>query len=147
VSVNDPDAINRYFSNGKLIIVDRDPRDMYVDDIVNWSGALSDDMSSDVMGKKYVDKHIAMRKNIREDQNVMYLRFEDLVLDYERTVERIADFLEFKLEDHIKKRTFLIPERSSKNVGIWKKHYSEFKDAIDVIENELKDFCYMCGQE
>ena len=141
ISVSDPDAIDRYFRNGKMIIVDRDPRDMYVDDIVNWGGGFSDDVASAKMGEQYVLKHKAMHRSICESDKVLYLRFEDVVCDYENSVRRICDFLGFSIEDHVKQRTFLIPEQSAKNVGIWRQHYEKFKDAIDVIEEKLTEYC------
>ena len=33
------------------------------------------------------------------------------------------------------------PNVSKKNIGIWKKYYNEYKEAIDYIYLELKSYC------
>lgn len=141
VSVNDTDAIYRYFNNGKLIIVDRDPRDMYIDDIVTWGGGFLQDMASKEMGYQYVLKHKTMHSRITPNSNTLYIRFEDLVLNYKKTVEKIESFVGLSSDTHIKMHEFLKPEISSKHVGIWREHYNHFSAAIDIIETELRDYC------
>ena len=71
----------------------------------------------------------------------MYIRFEDLVLDYDNSVGKIAAFLGFETADHINKRMFLKPEKSAKNIGIWKQHYEKYKDALDAIAEGLPEYC------
>ena len=141
ISVNNPDGINKYFNNGKLIIVDRDPRDMYIDDIVNW-GAVFGKFGSLEDAKRYVCNHKAMREKIKHDKNVLLVRFEELVLDYDKVTEKIRNFLDLDNSKHIYPNKYFDPSISKKNIGLWKKHYEEFKDAIDYIGENLKDYCF-----
>ena len=141
ISVNDPDAVSRYFNNGKLIIVDRDPRDMFIDDIVNW-GNVFENLSSKEAGERFVIRHKAMRSSISNSKNILYIKFEDLVLKYDETVLAVLEFLEMDNHAHVKKGAFFKPQVSKNNIGIWRKYYNEFKDAIDYITKELQSYCF-----
>ena len=142
VSPNNTQVIHRYFKKAKMIIVDRDPRDMYIDDIVNWGDNLDDDCSSSEAGMRYVMRQRALRDSMELDPDILYIRFEDLILNYEETTDRLLAFLNLTREDHLQKCRYLKPERSAKNIGIWKKYYTKYKDALDVITRELPDLCY-----
>lgn len=142
VSPNNTQVIHRYFKNAKMVIVDRDPRDMFVDDMVNWGENLDDDCHSAEAGMKYVLRQKALRSSMELDTDILYIRFEDLILNYEETTQKLLCLLGFSADDHINKNKYLKPELSSKNIGIWKKHYGEYKDAIDVISRELPELCY-----
>lgn len=141
VSVNNPDVIHRYFNKAKLIIVDRDPRDMYCDD-VNWGDNMDDHYETKEAAERYVIRAKAQRENIKTDKDVMYLRFEDLIINYDETRKKIFEFLGVKEEDHINMGKCLKTEVSIKNIGIWRKFYPTCKDAIDVLESSLPELCY-----
>jgi len=140
VSPNDTQVIHRYFDKAKMIVVDRDPRDMYIDDML-WGENLDPDAHTAAAGKRYVLRHKALRNSMVLDADVMYIRFEDLILDYENTVHRIETFLGFDSAAHIEKNAFLKPEKSAKNIGIWKKYYDQYKDALDAIAEALPEYC------
>lgn len=140
LSANNTQILHRYFKNAKMIIVDRDPRDMYVDEIVNWGVRHDDDNTKDA-GKRYVMRYKALHDGIVYDDDILKVQFEDLVLNYNSTVEKIIKFFGWTKEDHINPKKFLKPEISCKNVGIWKKYYNDYKDALDVISEKLKNYC------
>lgn len=142
ISTNDIGALDRYFNNAKLIIVDRDPRDMYVEDLERWRENLDPDTTSVNAGRKYVIRHKALRKDLVElNNNVMTVKFETLIRDYNNESKRIMDFVGFSKNDHITPYKFLNPNVSAKNIGVWKKYYKKYKDALDFIEYELRDSC------
>jgi len=141
ISPNNPLVIYKYFDRAKLIIVDRDPRDMYVDDIL-WGELLDKDLHTSESGRRYAIRQRALRGNPVEDSNVLYIRFENLILNYHDTTKEIMDFLGFEKKNHINERMFLKTELSLKNVGIWKKYYDKYKDALDTIAEMLPDLCY-----
>lgn len=127
---------NRYFDELKFIIVDRDPRDNFMD-LVNGEYLIGKEIAK----SHNIDKFIQYYKKIREgsldyeSKQVLYIKFEDLVLNYENTVTKILDFLEEEREVHINKFMYLQPEKSSKNIGMWKSY--EYQDEIRKIEKEL----------
>ena len=141
ISTNDVDALNRYFTDGKLVIVDRDPRDMYVEDLERWRENLDFDTASVDAGKRYVMRHRALRQNIPTADNVMVVRFEELIRNYESESKRIMDFVGFTESQHINPHMYLKPEVSAKNIGVWKQYYEKYKDAIDTIRKMLPDYC------
>ena len=141
ISVSNPDAIHRYFNKAKLIIVDRDPRDMYCDD-VNWGDNMDDNYETKEAAERYVLRARVQREKIKEDPDVLYLKFEDLIINYEDTRKKICDFLGVSVEDHIARGKHLKTEVSIKNIGIWRKFYPTCKEAIDILEAQLADLCY-----
>lgn len=143
ISTNDVTPIHKYFNDAKMIIVDRDPRDMYVEDLVRWRENLDKDVSSRDAGERYIKRHKALREKIPEnDDKILRITFEDLVLKYDETVPEIEKFLSFSPEEHIKPKEYLIPEKSCKNVGLWKQYYKEFAGALDAISEKLPEFCF-----
>lgn len=130
----------KYIRNSKLVVVDRDPRDIYAD-LVQGKYLIGRELakSHDVM--KYVELHRAYRQNqseIKNDPNVLFIQFEDLVYHYENVVPQIADFLNLKLQDHAHVNVFFDPEISKNNIGIWKRILSEQEK--QVIEAELGEY-------
>ena len=125
-----------------LIIVDRDPRDMFADGFENVMSIDSEHKTIE-HAKYYIEKQKAMRERIPIDNsNTLYVRFENLVLNYEIESKRIMDFLGLGEDMHVHKKTYLNPDVSSKNVGIWKRHYNECPEVMDLIEQELPSLCY-----
>jgi hypothetical protein len=74
-----------------------------------------------------------------QDVSVMALRFEDLVLHNESTLEKIYYFLNVDASVHSEKGKYFKPHESAVNIDSWKKVLS--KDEIMTIERELSDYC------
>lgn len=140
VSPNNTQVIHRYFKNSKMIIVDRDPRDMFVDEI-QW-GVNLDKYETKDAAIRFAKKTKALRDGIIYDNDVILIRFEDLIINYDRTVEEIISFLGINKEDHVYKQKYLIPSRSIKNIGIWRKYYDECASSIDTISEMLPEMLY-----
>ena len=141
VSPNNTQVIHKYFKKAKMIVVDRDPRDMYIDEILHRE-MLDDDLSSCEAGIRYAVRQKALRSNAVDDADVLYVNFEDMIMNYEETGKRIMDFLGFTEKDHSSPKKHLKPEVSSKNVRMWQRHYAEYKDALDTLREELPELCY-----
>lgn len=125
-----------------MIIIDRDPRDMFADDLENVM-SIDSKRSTIEHARYYVEKQKALRERIPfDDPNVMYIRFEDLVLHYDQEARRVMDFLGLTGDMQIHKREYLNPDISCKNVGIWRRHYNECPEVMDLIKQELPDLCY-----
>ena len=141
ISPNNTQVIHRYFDKAKMIIIDRDPRDMYVDDI-RWGENLDRNYQTKEAASKYVKRAKALRENIVLDKDILYVRFEDLVINYEETVSSVMSFLGIPKEFHVLKKSIFKPEVSIKNIGIWRKYYHDCKPAIDMIAESLPDLLY-----
>lgn len=137
----------------KQIIVTRDPRDIYV------SGQNVDDLALDdrhlATGEKnygmhstflatndldiYVERQRVYHRNAYKgaDPRVLRIRFEDMVCDYTSTAAKILDFLGIGSDRHKSAKRHFDPDRSGRNVGIWKKF--SWQDEIAYIAAQLPD--------
>ena len=150
-----------FFNNPYSIIVDRDPRDIFAS-VSLYENAFIPEFEFETYknNKKHIRKHLEdflglsnintfiirqslYRKKInfdKEKKNIIYIHYEDLVLDYDNTVQLIFDAVGIDSSRHIKKKQHFDLEKSSKNVGIWKR--MEDNEDIKLIEKELKDYLY-----
>lgn len=128
-------SVSNFFKDGKVIVVDRDPRDVYC------SGLGKDySPSADLSG--FIAYYKLQREKFDETsigQDVLKVYFEDLVLNYDATLKVILDFLGEDESSHIKKRQFFNPDISIKGVGGYRKAGDQ--DAIARVTEELSEYC------
>lgn len=131
-----------YIDNLKVVIVDRDPRDIFLLNEIRWRGA------SYICDTKDVNSYINWYKSLRKTRvdefphkKIMRLAFEDLVYNYEETLKKLLDFLELPPHLHKFKKKYFIPEISRKNTKLWT-YPHKYKDEIELIELELYEYCY-----
>lgn len=140
-----PYKSHRFFRHPKSILVDRDPRDIYLSAKRNGMVSKSN-VGKAVVGNTVEDfiSRFLMYRSHNENQNsdsVLNLRFEDLVLSYDRTLNLLYDFLGESPANHIYKAERFNPEKSKRNVRIYlHASNSELAD-IKKIEERLSQFC------
>lgn len=120
----------------KCIAVYRDPRDVYATALqlnVPW---IPHDVKTFV---KWYSYSLPKYAKVKHD-NFLMLRFEDLIFDYDDSVDKITEFLCLDKACHVKRQSYFVPSISSKNVGLYKDYCP--KEAIEYIETELGDYCY-----
>mgnify|MGYP000232170689 CR=1 FL=1 len=134
-----------YFGNAKLIIVDRDPRDIYAT-MVNEKRFLGVDTLDTNLVHKYILWHSAVRaqshndiNNINLDNKVLRINFESLFVDYDNTLNKIKNFLDIDFE-HKDKGLKFSTDTMHDHIGTWK--YLSNQNDISQIENKLKDSCF-----
>ena len=135
----------KFFHKMKVIIIDRDPRDVYVE-LVGEKRLIGSDLAYVDSADKYIKWHKQLRRISVEDGNnlninkqVLRMRFEDLVFKYDESVEKIIKFLGGGMQhDNIGK--YFSPVRSSNNIGLWKNYHDQL--VMDKIGKELKRYCY-----
>lgn len=135
-----PDKTFDYFDNSKIIIVDRDPRDIYVELI-----ELKKFVGMDIAETHDVEKYIKMHKKYREishieNENILRIAFEDLIFNYEETVQVIMRFVGAENSSHIRRREYFNPDVSKKNIGKYRTY--PHQDEIKMIEKDLGDYLY-----
>lgn len=129
----------RYFDSIKTIVVDRDPRDYYLENVLRW-------------GERWVPKDIEKfailyRKQreqanaFHDSENVLRVQFEDTILKYHEFEKKIKFFLNLQDEDHIAPKTKFNPNISIKNTKLWETRNID-KDIIQKIEELLPEFLY-----
>ena len=135
---------SKYFKNIKIIIVDRDPRDIYVN-MIRGRGLLGPELIKRDSVDKYIKWHTLMRKMSKNDKNnkdilkkVIRLNFEDLVLDYDSSVAKIFDFIGVN-GVHSQKYKFFNPNASAANIGLWKEYHNQ--EVMQEIANMIPEYC------
>ncbi|MDD6678367.1 MAG: sulfotransferase [Firmicutes bacterium] len=138
---NNPQAAFGFFENPKAIIVDRDPRDYFVHcNVVSYPLGYRFMPIRDV--EAFVDLYRRQRKNqpYRVDsEQVMNIRFEDMIYEYEKTAERIMRFC--GLTEHTNPKKYFKPEMSVNNTQLYRR-YPQFAGQIAYIEKELPEYLY-----
>jgi len=135
--------MKRYFDdNCKAIVVERDPRDVFLLNKYFWSNAVCPVPYSFDVGK-FCSNYKKMRdiEGKTNDRNIKRIRFEDLVYEYDDTVKGIFEFLSISEDKHICPRTKLIPEKSRTNTQLFLKN-KEFEKEAFYIEKHLKKYIY-----
>jgi hypothetical protein len=131
----------RYYQNSKLIIVDRDPRDIYCN-MVRGNGLLGSELIEKDSAEKYITWHNSMRwksnNYINLKDKVLKINFEDLVVRYEETTKLLSDFLDSRPSKD-KQFSYFNPEFSLKNVGLWKAYPNQ--EIMREIEKHLPNEC------
>lgn len=128
----------KYVDNIKVIIVDRDPRDVLIQNII---------VNDHVLPKKAEDFAIVYRDHRQmasmdlENSNVLRIQFEDLIYKYDETTKVIRDFLGIDEEKHIRPFAFFKPEQSIKNTKMWASH-PEYADVAAKISQLLPEYLY-----
>jgi len=130
-----PSRCLNYFDDAKCIIVKRDPRDMYT------TGEDYSKMSHGDKIENFIARFKMQQRNTNKIKNkdILYLQYEDLILDYENTIVKIFDFLEIDESKHISKGKYLKPEESKEYIGIYKSYKNQ--NDIKMIEKELAEYC------
>lgn len=135
--------INNYFDDElRVIVVERDPRDVYFLNKYVWSktgGVIP--YPFDV--KKYCAMYRALRRSekIYDDSRILRMHFEDLIYNYERTYHSICDFLNIPEGSSIHKGKYFDPEVSRNNTQVFRVNKS-FASECAYIEAKLKDYLY-----
>ena len=136
---NNPVPYMKYFTESKAIVVDRDPRDVFVFLKYVFPGHSYSVPLQDV--ETFCDYYLHMHKDLSEtldDPSVLYLWFEDLIYRYEETTAKIRSFL--NLNEHSEPRRYFVPEESEANTQVFR-HFGK-KEEIDIIERKLSHFLY-----
>lgn len=142
---NNPCASFPFFDNPKAIIVDKDPRDLYfqckyeVKSNCTWTPCY--DVS------KFIDYYRSIRKGMSRISNaeVMFIRFEDLIYEYDRTVREIENFLGISSTSHKEVKKYFNPDVSINNTQLFRK-YAQYEKDTSVIEERLTEYLFPYDQ-
>ena len=137
-SAPDIDRKIEYFGDFKQIVVWRDPRDVYV------TGILKDEQwipkNPEDFVKWYYQRGTPAYVNVASHPNILLIRFEDLVINYDEISKKINNFIGIDEEKHINKKQYFNPDISINNIGIYKNYKNQ--NEIKYIEAHLKEYCY-----
>ena len=134
--------IDNYFDKSlKVIVVERDPRDVFVINKYVWSKkGLSLPFPLEV--NEFCDFYDKMRKSERiiVSDSVLRVKFEDLIYNYEDVLKKVKNFMSFKDKEHINKMKKFDPNKSIINTQIFRNQ--EYENEIKIIEEKLGKYLY-----
>lgn len=135
--------VDNYFGDElKAIVVSRDPRDVFILNKYIWdSKKIGVPFPTDA--REFCEFYKGMRESehISESKKILRIKFEDLVYNYDKTVETVRTFVGFDKKSHISPKKRFIPELSIKNTQVFNGK-EEYKKEIKVIEKELTEYLY-----
>ena len=137
ISPANPARYARYVNDLKTIIVDRDPRDVYIHQLNHKDHVLPVDPMQ--FCAVYRDNRKAV-SSLPEDE-CMYVTFEQMIYHYDEYVKKVLDFVGISERNHVQKRQFFDPDKSIKNTKLWEKT-DKYADAVAIIEKELPDMLH-----
>lgn len=137
----------QFFSFIKVVVIDRDPRDLYFANKVFWGNRFFPSDTAENFSNWYSQTRKCKLHNL--NSGILHLYLEDFVFNYEATCKLVYTFTGLTSRKHTKKRTLLVPENSERNTRLWEKYtftdieYSDKMTAdIKYIEKTCKNFCY-----
>lgn len=137
IATHSLDDISMFFDDLRIIIVRRDPRDVYLSEKYIWhTDAVPRDVEDFCKWFK-----VRMGCFSYQKSSVLNIRFEDMIFDYENTVSKIEQFSGINSNTHIAKQKYFIPQVSMNNCRIWERYPKEEKN-MKIIENELSEWIY-----
>lgn len=134
----------RYFNDIKVVIVDRDPRDIFILEKYHWRDGI---IPSNV--EEFCKWFLYTRENGKHRQtqndNIHFLQFEDMIYKYEQTTVELAAWAGLDLVDHTRKKVCFNPDKSIHNTRLWQKEKCNLYE-IKYIEDHLKNYLYDLGE-
>lgn len=139
-SGDNPQACFKFFEDPYAIVVERDPRDLYVFGNTKLIGM------THFMPIQPVEDFVTYYRAIRDGQpykepneRILLVQFEDMIYRYDETMARIRAFLH--LPENPRPKSVFDPAISMPNTQIWKR-FPEFAEDVKYIERELKEYLY-----
>ena len=134
--------IPNYFDDDfRLIIIDRDPRDVFV--MEKYRARSDNSLLPCGNVKDFVSFWKKLRENVKpvQDDRIIKIRFEDLIYKYEETIAFLEKNCGLKPEDHLKKGQIFNLEKSIQNTQLFRLD-NKWDDEIAYIEKELPEYLY-----
>ncbi len=135
-----PQACFPFFKDPYAVVVDRDPRDLYVFGKTKLMG------SQHFFPIDTVDDFIIYYRAMRKDRpylqphpKVMFVRFEDMVYEYDKTMPKLREFLH--LPENPRPKSVFDPALSIANTQVFKR-FPQFAEDVKKIEETLSEYCF-----
>lgn len=141
VPPNDTARFTRYFHDIKIVVVDRDPRDIYLLAKYRWKDGIvpTADVETYCKWFRYVREH--RKTEVYDPAHVLFIRFEDMVYHYAETTARIRAFIPLSEAEHVAKKTHFDPAVSIHNTRLWEEYPAEAEN-IERIKAALAEYLY-----
>lgn len=129
----------KFYDDPKAIIVDRDPRDLYLEAKHTLIAEGRFIPHQDVNSFCEYYRRIRTNRPTEDTDQILLLRFEELMYNYDECIEKIILFCD--LEEHVRKKMYFNPARSVNNTQLIRKYPDDLND-IKYIEEELNEYLF-----
>ena len=130
----------RYFDcDVKVIIVDRDPRDVFLSDKYIWRTGITP-RDPEIFCKWFRDCHESNKNEILDPNHVLKVQFENLVYNYDNEKRKIEEFLGLQNVKHLRPFEGFNPRRSLHNTQLWR--VFDDSESLNIIESLLSDYLF-----
>ena len=136
VGSNNPERYLRYVNDIKVIIVDRDPRDVYISRTLVNDRVLPKDPNDFCVYYRGIRKRMG-----RTPENCLDVHFEDMIYHYDEYLNKVLSFVGIDKLHHLFPKKYFDPAVSIRGTRLWLDH-PEFSEEIKIIERKLSDFLY-----
>ncbi len=137
---SNPQACFPFFKDPYAVVVDRDPRDLYVFGKTKLMG------SQHFFPIDTVEDFIIYYRAVRKDRpylqphpRVMFVRFEDMVYEYDQTMPKLCKFL--NLPENPRPKSVFDPALSIANTQVFKR-FPQLAEDVKKIEKELPEYLF-----
>ncbi len=130
---------SRYFHDLKVVVVDRDPRDIYILNNEEWHAIFIPTSDPEAFVQWFLDRRY-FTGQLREQANVCEVELEEMIYRYAEFSARLMNFLGYSPEEHCNPRHYFDPAVSEKNTKAWQR-YSGYENAVEYIQKHLAPFC------
>lgn len=139
-SGNNPQVCFPFFENPYAIVVDRDPRDVYIFSKTKLIG------KNHFMPTENVENFVKYYRSIRDNQpyknrkeNILRIQFEDMVYNYKDTTKKIREFC--NLNNNKDEKTIFDPSLSISNTQLFLR-FPRFAKDVKYIEKNLAEYIF-----
>lgn len=137
---NNPQACFPFYKDPYAVVVDRDPRDLYVFGKTKLMGKMRFFPVEKV--EDFITYYRCLRKGQPYEQThprILKIRFEDMVYEYDRTTTKLREFLH--LPENPRPKSVFDPSLSIANTQVFKR-YPQFADDVKKIEEALPEYLF-----
>ena len=134
---NAPEQSFPFFEDPYAIVIDRDPRDLYLEYKFNNHPDIKFGPRTTV--DDFIVYYRNMRKKVKKHDRVLRMSFEELIYEYDAAVKKLENFL--SLGTHKYPKTVFDPAKSINNTQQIRNHSESIED-IKKIEKELSEFLF-----
>lgn len=139
----------RYFDREEIdvFVVERDPRDVFIINKYIWQKRREPvPYPTDVYEFCKCYRSLREMEGKAEHESIHRVHFEDLIYNYDQSVQNILDALGEGKEKHTGKKTHFVPERSIENTQLFLAD-PKFAEEAKIIEEQLAEYLYQFPYE
>lgn len=131
----------KFFDWIKVIVVERDPRDIYILSKYVWKDRVIPTDSVELFCKWYEYTRAHRKTEVYDSATTKLVQFEDLVYKYESTKEELISWIGLSDEAHINPKKGFDPCVSIHNTKLWEK-YPQYAAEVNRVAQLLPEYLY-----